>query len=137
MATTVKASVVGTVEAVTVATAQQAFTALKTAYESEVSKIEAVVQAHIGSHTAQAAAHNAEVSAAQAVLDVINPPATPAQAAATATQAAGFVLTAEADVSGFWAKLSAAWDKLGSWRVWVIGAAVALLAYGCHSGLIK
>lgn len=130
-------SIAGTAETVTVATAKTAYTALKTAFDAEVAKIEAVVQAHIGSHQAQAAAHNAEVSAAQAVLDVINPPPPTATVDPNAAKAAGFVLTATTDVSNVWAKVSKAWDSLGGWRALVITASAAMLYYGWHHGLLK
>lgn len=142
------ASVLQTVENVTVADAKAAYTALVTAFNAEKTKIEAVVQAHIGTHTAQATAHTAEVTAAVAVLNYINPPATPAVAASNATKATDFVLTAntvmdtvvspvEAELAGPWDKFKGLWDKLGGWRAPVVAAASLLLMYGCHSGLIK
>jgi hypothetical protein len=122
-------------QAVTVGVAdvEKAWTALKSDFEAKKAQLEAVVQSHIGSHQAQAAAHNAEVDAATAILNVINPPtATPAT---TASQAAAIVLTANTDASKVWSKIKTLWDA--GWRYAIIGGAAAYIVYAIHAGLIK
>jgi hypothetical protein len=124
---------VSSVVAVGIADVEKAWTALKSDFEAKKSQLEAVVEAHIGSHQAQAAAHTAEVTAATGILNLINPPA--AGSTANATRAASIVLTANADVSGFWSKVKSAWDA--GWRYVVIGGGVVVILYGIHAHLIK
>ena len=117
------ATVTSTIASVTIADADKALTALETAFESEKSKIIAVVQQHINNHQAQAAAHAAEVSAAQAILAKALPPA---QAAPSAIQAAAIVLTAPGSV-----QKALGW--LGTnWRWAVVASAAGVLGVAQH-----
>lgn len=118
-------SVVNTVETA-VADVESQLGKLETAYQTEKSKLVAVITNHIADHQKQAAAHAAEIAAAQAVLAKAIPSATPA-----ATQAAAFVLTAPG-----WTQRVI--NFIGrNWRYIVLGGIAVGVVVALHAGLVK
>ena len=119
-------TVLQTAEAVTIATAEKALTALEAQYAKSKAEIVQVVQQHIVAHTAEVVAHQAEVDAATALIQKAVP-----NASNSAANAAALVLTAPKGVAaadGWIAK---------NWRYLIIASVVAIVVYGFTHGMIK